>query len=105
MLKYALTHLALNRIPTGKMLFMIGKGGDGKGMDAVLEGSLFGEENHTNLDFSVFTDRSEFRKSAGAAHNKIAVRVQECSSTKAIASDQWKRFISGETLDLRVNYG
>ena len=36
-LKPALMTLAVNEIPTTKMLFLIGEGGDGKSMDAILE--------------------------------------------------------------------
>lgn len=57
-LKLALLHLALKRIPTRKMLFEVGSGGDGKGCEAILERNLLGDDNFSTLDCGVFTDRN-----------------------------------------------
>ena len=105
MLKLAMIHLAIKQVPTGRILFEIGKGGDGKSLFALLEKSLLGEENFAILDNSIFLDRSEFRRSAHFGCNKIALRFQEFTNEKNILSDLWKRMISGEEMDLRVNYG
>lgn len=68
-------YLTIRKIPTGKMLFLVGEGGDGKSMDAILERTVFGENNCATLDSGVFTERSEFRKSAHVAWNKLCVRI------------------------------
>ncbi|CAE7307333.1 unnamed protein product [Symbiodinium sp. CCMP2592] len=44
---------------TGKMIFEIGRGGDGKGMEAVLDTALFGNEASATLDCGV-TSSSHF---------------------------------------------
>ena len=98
-------HLVIRGIPTGKMVFEIGNGGDGKGMESILDSSLFGEDNFATLDCGIFTDRMEFRKSCHFGWNKRAIRIQEFTKSKSIVSDIWKRFISGEPIDSRVNYG
>ena len=72
--------LAVNEVPTSKMLFLIGEGGDGKSMDAILERNVLGENNCTTLDCGVFTDRQELRKSAHFGLNKLSIRVQEFTS-------------------------
>lgn len=66
-LKMVLFHLALKRIPTGKIVYEVGRGGDGKGCEAILDRNVLGDENFTTIDCAVFTDRSEFRRSAGFA--------------------------------------
>ena len=35
-------HLAIKKIPTGKILFEVGGGGDGKAMEAILERNVLG---------------------------------------------------------------
>ena len=41
-LKLAMLHLAIKKIPTGKILFEVGGGGDGKAMEAILERNILG---------------------------------------------------------------
>lgn len=70
-----LLHLAVRRIPSGKMLILIGNGEDGKTMQGYLDKCMLGQNNVGNIDFSVFVDRQEFRKSTKAASGKIATRI------------------------------
>ena len=104
-LKLALLKLAINGVNTGKMIFLIGSGGDGKGMEAILDRNILGENNCTTLDCGIFTERLEFRRSGHFGWNKVAIRIQEFNNDRRIISDIWKRFVSGEDIDLRVNYG
>ncbi|CAK0861635.1 unnamed protein product, partial [Prorocentrum cordatum] len=67
--------------------------------------NIVGEANAHYLDCGVFYDRSEWRKSGGAAWNKSIVRIQECDANARMVSDIWKRFIVAEELSCRVNYG
>ena len=69
-IKLASMHAAFKKAPTCKMLFEIGKGGDGKGMEAYLQRGLLGEQHSSTLDCGVFLDRQEFRKSGHFAWNK-----------------------------------
>ena len=96
---------AFQGVCTGKMLFQIGRGGDGKGMEAVLDAALFGSLSSASLDCGVFLDRMEFRKSAELVWNKANVRIQEMDSKVRFLSDVWKRFVVDEEIDCRVNYG
>ncbi|CAE7791620.1 unnamed protein product [Symbiodinium sp. CCMP2592] len=96
---------AFQDVCTGKMLFQIGRGGDGKGMEAVLDAALFGSLSSASLDCGVFLDRMEFRKSAELAWNKSNIRIQEMDTKVRFLSDIWKRFIVDEEIDCRVNYG
>lgn len=59
--KLCFLHAAFHKACTGKMLFLIGKGGDGKGMEAILDSALFGLDASATLDCGVFFDRVEFR--------------------------------------------
>lgn len=103
--KLAFLHCAFRKVCTSKMLFEIGHGGDGKGMEAYLERSLLGESESATLDCGVFLDRSEFRKSGEFAWNKANVRIQEMDHQQRFVADLWKRFIVDEDIDCRVNYG
>ena len=96
---------AFHRSCTGKMLFQIGRGGDGKGMEAVLDAALFGSDARATLDCGVFMERAEFRKSAELAWNKANVRIQEMDQSGRFLADIWKRFVVDEEIDCRVNYG
>ena len=97
--------LAFKRVPCNKMIFVLGSGGDSKGTEARLEKGLMGSENSGKLDCGVFLDRSEFRKSGHFAFDKANVRIQECQADSRFLADIWKRFVVGEEIDLRVNYG
>ena len=88
-----------------KMLFLLGSGGDGKGMEAVLDRALFGESGSSTLDCGAFLERTEFRKSGELAWNKSNVRIQEMDHHARFIADLWKRFVVDEEVDCRVNYG
>ncbi|CAL1171366.1 unnamed protein product [Cladocopium goreaui] len=75
--KLCFLHAAFKKACTSKMIFEIGKGGDGKGMEAYLDRAVLGEDQSATLDCGVFLDRQEFRKSAEFAWNKANVRIQE----------------------------
>lgn len=104
-LKLCFLHAAFKKVCTSKMIFEIGKGGDGKGMEAYLEKALFSSDQSATLDCGVFLDRQEFRKSAEFAWNKANVRVQEMDQHARFIADLWKRFVVDEEIDCRVNYG
>ena len=104
-IKLCFLHAAFHRACTSKMLFLIGSGGDGKGMEAVLDRALFGESASSTLDCGVFLDRGEFRKSGELAWNKSNVRIQEMDHHARFIADLWKRFVVDEEVDCRVNYG
>ena len=87
------------------MIYIVGEGGVGKGMHAELNKSLFGSANFTSLDYSCFVDRGEMRKSGSVAAEKLEIRIQEANAGEVITSDIYKKFISGEEIDLRPNYG
>ena len=70
-------------------------------MHAILDRSLFGPTNFSSMDFGVFTTRDEMRKSGHFGIDKLEIRIQESTSNKCVASDIYKRFISGEEIDLR----
>ena len=97
--------LSLQKISQDKILCEVGSGGDGKGMEAVLDANILGEDNSCMLDCGIFVDRKEFRKSGGLGANKIKLRIQEFNKNSKIESDIWKRLGSGEMMNTRVNYG
>ncbi|CAL1143025.1 unnamed protein product [Cladocopium goreaui] len=103
--KLCFLHAAFKKACTSKMIFEIGKGGDGKGMEAYLDRAVLGEDQSATLDCGVFLDRQEFRKSAEFAWNKANVRIQEMDQHARFVADLWKRFIVDEEIDCRVNYG
>ena len=75
-LKLAFLHAAFQRACTSKMIFEVGKGGDGKGMEAYLEMALRGSDQSATLDCGVFLDRQEFRKSGHFAWNKSCLGLR-----------------------------
>ena len=98
-------YLALNSVPTHKILFEVGAGGDGKGMEMKLHMSLLGRENCASLDPNVFTEPTEFRKSGHFCWGKLMCRLQEMKKRKNFESDIWKRWVAGEEIDVRCNFG
>ena len=104
-LKLCFMHAAFKKVCASKMIFAIGSGGDGKGMEAILDRALFGDLASATLDCGVFLDRAEFRKSARFAWNMATVRIQEMDQKGHFHADIWKRFVVGEDIDCRVNYG
>ena len=56
-----LYHAGFLKKDTSRMLFKIGKGNDGKGGEAMVEASLFGNVNFAFLDFGIFVCRQEMR--------------------------------------------
>ena len=70
-----------------------------------MEKCLLGVSNAATLDCEVFQERGEFRKSAGDAWNKSTIRVQEVDRRACFLGDLFKRWVVGEEIDLRVNFG
>ena len=106
-LKLAMLKCAFAGVKTGKMLFEVGGGGDGKGMEGILDRALFGERNSCTLEANAFVEQGEFRKSGHCAWKKKVVRIQELpvGAKRRFKTDIWKRFIVGEEIDCRVNFG
>ena len=77
------------------MMFEVGSGGDGKGMEAMLEAALLGANNSSTLACGVFTDRMEFRKSGECAWNRALVRIQDMNHHDKFVGDIWKTFCGG----------
>ena len=44
-------------------MILVGKGGDGKNIHAILEKIMFGMDNVGFVDFSAFIDKTKFMKS------------------------------------------
>jgi hypothetical protein len=77
-LKLCFLKLCFQKVPSGKMVFDIGHGGDGKGMEAMLEKSLLGEANFATLDCSCLVDRQDTwcKMSTNTASNNHLVHFQ-----------------------------
>lgn len=103
--KLAFLKLSWLQMGSGKWIHELDDGGTGKGMEAVLDANVCGAQNSTTLDFAVFTDRTEMRKSGHFALGKVNVRIPESKCGQAVEPDIWKRFPVGDSFDLRVNYG
>ena len=101
--------LAFKRVCSGKWLFEVGPGGDGKSKEFILETGVLGEKNCATLDIGALMDRLEFRKSAHFAWNKSQMRAQEAENIqgvlKAMIADTWKRIPEDEEIDTRQNFG
>lgn len=79
---------------------------NGKGTDQLQDFAIMGDDNCSSLDCACFMDRQEFRKSGGDAWDRLHVRTCEAPGPNArLESDLWKRFITDEEIDVRVNYG
>ena len=86
------------------MLFEVGRSGDGKGMESILDKNVLGEKNCASIECGAFTDMNEFRRPAHFGWNKLNVRIQEFIKERCIVADVWKRFMTGEEIDIRANY-
>ena len=75
-----LYNLVSKHIDTGKMIFLIGEGGVGKGIHGILNETLLGPSNCARMDFSVFLDRQKMRKNGHLASDKLEVRIQESNT-------------------------
>lgn len=74
--KLCFLHAAFKKVCTSKMIFEVGKGGDGKGMEAYLERGVLGANQSATFDCGVFLDRQEFRKSGHFAWNQATLILQ-----------------------------
>ena len=54
---------------------------------------MLGAENYGNLEFAVFQDRGEFRKSTQFGVEKVEVRIQEASAEGTVQSESFKKFV------------
>ena len=82
-----LLHLGVRQLPSGKMIILIGQGEDGKSMQGLIDRCALGSNNIGNIDFSIFLDRNEFRKSTREARNKIGVRLYEGQADKPVQTE------------------
>ena len=104
----ASTYCAFFGIHVPVMMVAIGEGGDGKGAFDILESSLFGKQNSATLDPAIFVDDNEWRKSAHFGLHKKRVCIKESKTLSAnvrINVDVLKRFIAGEEMIVRANFG
>ncbi|CAK0830227.1 unnamed protein product, partial [Prorocentrum cordatum] len=104
----ASTYCAFFGIHVPVMMVAIGEGGDGKGAFDILESSLFGKQNSATLDPAIFVDDNEWRKSAHFGLHKKRVCIKESKTLSAnvrINVDVLKRFIAGEEMIARANFG
>ena len=69
--------LAFEEVRSDRMLFIVGSGGDSKGIVATLERGVMGEEHSATLGPSVFYEDAEFRRSAHFASGKQNI-LPEC---------------------------
>ena len=67
----------MHGVPTEKMFYIVGPGGDSKGLVAALEQGVMGAENSARLDPSIFGGEEEFRRSAHFAIGKKDILFSE----------------------------
>ena len=104
----AYTYCAFYEIHVPSMAVALGEGGDGKGAFDILESATLGPENSATLDPSIFIDDNEWRKSAHFGLHKKRVCIKEAkkgTNPNKYNIDLLKRFIAGEELIVRANYG
>ena len=87
-----------------KMIIFVGKGGDGKSSLTKLRDSVFGGA-HMHLSPEVFQVENEFRKQGVQFSSAACITVQECNGGAPLIEDIFKKFVSGEKLATRPNYG
>ena len=104
----ASTYCAFFGIHVAVMMVALGEGGDGKGLFDILEATMFNKGKAATLDPSIFIDDNEWRKSAHFGLHKKRVCIKEAkgaSATNKYNVDVLKRFIVGEELIVRANFG
>lgn len=101
----ASTYNAFYEIHVPVMIYPLGEGEDGKGLFDILETQMLGSDNAAVLDPNIFTDDNEWRKSAHFGLHKRRVCFKEIKDSKTFNVDVWKRFIAGEELIVRANFG
>jgi hypothetical protein len=98
-------YAAFHRLETGIMNNGVGDGGDGKGMFDIMQMAVVGENNSATLEPNVFIEPGEFRKSGHFAFAKLLVVINESKGRSNFEYDIWKRFVVGEPIDVRCNFG
>ena len=98
-------YCAFHRFQTGVMIHACGDGGDGKWLHAALETAVLDPENCATLEPNVFIEPGEFRKSGHFACNKMRVGIDECKGRNTFEFDVWERFVVGDPIDVRCNFG
>ena len=71
----------------------------------MLEQNVWGEKNRATSDPNASVESQEFRKLVHRALKKTAVRIQEMKAGKNFEGQSWGRFVEGEEIDLRRNFG
>ena len=104
-IELAVESLCFNNVPIPqKLLILRGPGGDGKSLRSHLRQNVFGLL-HKYMTPNVFTIDEEFRKQGGQFANALAVTFQECNGGVALLEEVFKKFVSGEMMACRPNYG
>ena len=104
----ASTYCAVFGLHVPIMMDALAEGGDGNGAFDILESAMLGKENAATLDPSVFIDDNEWRKCAHFALHKKRVCIKEAkngTATNKYNIDVVKRFVAGEELIVRANFG
>ena len=71
-------------------------------MSAVLDKCTIGQNNYGNLDFGVFQDKNEFRKSTKFAVDKVQTRIQEATAEGEVKAELLKKYVTGEECDTGI---
>jgi hypothetical protein len=87
-----------------KMIVMQGPGGDGKSLRSILRHNVFAGM-HKFMTPNVFEQDDEFRKQGGQFAHSLCVTFQECNGGVCLLEEIFKKFVSGEELACRPNYG
>ena len=89
-----------------RMPFIVGPGGDSKGLVATLEKGLMGRGHSDTIGPTVFYEDAEFRTPPPLRQRKEERTLLRTSQGGGrFVGDLWKRFVVGGTCDLRSNFG
>ena len=87
-------YCAFQKVYTSKIFFEIGKGGDGRGMEAQMEVGLLGVDPSSTLGCGVFLDRAECPKSVQLRGTKRSLEIIEtCSSSLFLVAARTRKSI------------
>ena len=80
--KFICSVILLQNVPTGKMIFLIGFGGDGKGMEGLLYKTVLCSTNFASINCGKLTERAELRRSSHFGWNKKMIKNSRIYETK-----------------------
>ena len=87
-----------------RIIVLTGTGGDGKSLRTSLRKTTF-EGSHGFLSPSCFNMPEEFCKQAGQVAHMDIVTIQECLGGAPLLEDVLKKWVSGDVIETRPNYG